>query len=108
MLTLRLLGGFGLHEESGASIARLSQRRAEAALARLALCGELGCTRDRLANLLWPESDAEHARHNLRSALQAVRIAADQDIIIFSGELRSARHAQELAPACPGRKCPHT
>lgn len=86
MLTLRLLGGFALLDETGASVTSLSQRRAEAVLAVLGLCGDLGCTRDRLATLLWPEATEEHARHNLRSALHAVRAAVGQEIILSSRE----------------------
>jgi DNA-binding SARP family transcriptional activator len=44
-----------------------------AVLAALAVCGDRGCTRERLLALLWPESDEAHARHGLRDALHAIR-----------------------------------
>ncbi|MBS1241407.1 MAG: transcriptional activator protein [Gemmatimonadetes bacterium] len=44
-----------------------------AVLAVLAVCGERGCSRERLLALLWPESDESHARHGLRDALHTLR-----------------------------------
>ncbi|MFA6166614.1 MAG: BTAD domain-containing putative transcriptional regulator [Gemmatimonadaceae bacterium] len=87
MFTLRLLGGFALLDASGAPLKSLSQRRAEAVLALLALSGDLGCTRDRLVSLLWPEADESHARHNLRSALLATRHAVDQEVVVSTGDI---------------------
>ena len=51
-----MLGGFALDGASGPASA-LPKRRAEAVLAALAVRGDLGCTRERLVALLWPESD---------------------------------------------------
>jgi TolB-like protein/DNA-binding SARP family transcriptional activator len=73
MFRLRVLGGFALEGQAGAPAPPLPQRRAEALLAVLAVCGDLGCTRERLVALLWPESDEAHARHSLRDALRAIR-----------------------------------
>src|SRR5690348_13269214 len=70
---LRVLGGFALEGPSGASAPPLPQRRAKAVLAVLAVCGDPGCTRERLLALLWPESDEAHSRHGLRDALLAIR-----------------------------------
>ena len=39
----------------------------------LAVCGDLGCTRERLLAMLWPESDDASARHGLRDALHIIR-----------------------------------
>lgn len=86
MYTLRLLGGFALLGPSGEPEQRLSQRRAEAVLAALALSGELGCTRDRLTALLWPESSEQHARHSLRNALHVVRQAVGHDAVLANGD----------------------
>jgi hypothetical protein len=55
--------------------AHLAQRQAEAVLAVLAVWGDLGCSRERLLALLWPENDEASARHGLRDALHAIRQA---------------------------------
>lgn len=87
MFRLRVLGGFALEGPSGVSTPRLAQRRAEAVLAVLAVYGDLGCTRERLIALLWPESDEKHSRHSLRDTLGAVRHALGPDCVLSVGEL---------------------
>lgn len=82
---VRLLGGFALEAVSGAQVAPLPQRRAEAALAILAVAGDLGMTRDRLIALLWPESDEARGHHSLRDALHAIRHALGADVIEANG-----------------------
>lgn len=72
---LRVLGGFALEGSGGAPLSVLAHRRARAVLAVLAVCGDLGCTRERLLALLWPESDEAHARQGLRDALHTIRHA---------------------------------
>ena len=86
MFRLRLLGGFALEGPSGAATDQLAQRRGEAVLAVLAVCGGLGCTRERLIALLWSESDEAHARHNLRDALHAARRALGLDTVRTLGD----------------------
>ena len=51
----------------------------------LAVCGDLGCTRERLLALLWPESDEASARHGLRDALHAIRRALGAEAVPSSG-----------------------
>ncbi len=75
MFHLRVLGGFALEGSGGAPLPPPPHRRARAVLAVLAVCGDLGCTRERLLALLWPESDEAHARQGLRDALHAIRQA---------------------------------
>lgn len=87
MFRLRVLGGFALEGPSGAAAPPLPQRRAEAVLAVLAVSGDLGCTRERLVALLWPESDEAHSRHSLRAALGAIRQALDPGAVLSGGEL---------------------
>ena len=82
MFTLRVLGGFALEGPEGAGVNHLSQRRAEAVLALLAVAGDLGCTRDRLIAFLWPESDQDRGRHSLRDALHAIRKVLGADVIL--------------------------
>lgn len=64
----------------------LSQRRAEALLALLAVAGDLGCSRDRVLALLWPEADEAHARHNLRDVLHAIRTGLGHDAVLSSAD----------------------
>jgi TolB-like protein/DNA-binding SARP family transcriptional activator/tetratricopeptide (TPR) repeat protein len=85
MVRLRVLGGFALEGASGAAAPTLPKRRAQAALAVLAVCGDLGCTRERLLALLWPESDEASARHGLRDALHAIRRALGPEAVPSSG-----------------------
>ena len=92
MYRLRVLGGFALEASPGA-VPALSKRRAEAVLAVLAVCGELGCTRERLLALLWPESDEAGARQGLRDALHAIRRA------LGAGAVPSAGRVLRLDPA---------
>ena len=81
MIRIRLLGGFSIEGPPGVPTPRLPQRRAGAALAVLAVCGDLGCTRERLIALLWPETDESSARHNLRDALHAIRRALGSNAV---------------------------
>ena len=66
MFRVRVLGGFALEGLNGSPTPSLPKRRAEAVLAVLAVSGDMGCTRERIAALLWPESDEERARAGLR------------------------------------------
>ncbi len=86
MYQLRVLGGFTLRQQSGAAMSMLPLTRAEAVLAVLAVCGDLGCTRERLIALLWPESDEAHSRHSLRDVLNALRHALGADAVFAKGE----------------------
>ena len=86
MYQLRVLGGFALQAPSGTAAPSLPQRRAEAALAILAACGDLGCTRERLIALLWPESDEAHSRHSLRDVLTDVRRALGASAVRSEGD----------------------
>ena len=72
---------------SGGAAPPLPQRRAEAVLAVLAVCGDVGCTRERLLALLWPESDEARSRHGLRDALHFIRQALGAEAIRASGDL---------------------
>ena len=87
MIRLRVLGGFALEGPSGAAPLPRPQRRGDAVLAVLAVCGDLGCTRDRLLALLWPESDEARASQGLRDALYAIRRALGPDAVLSVGRL---------------------
>ena len=86
VFTLRLLGGFAVYGPDGAPVLGLPQRRAVAALALLAVAGDVGCTRDRIIALLWPDSDEAHGRHCLRDSLHAIRLFLGPDAISSTGE----------------------
>ncbi|HXY19490.1 MAG TPA: BTAD domain-containing putative transcriptional regulator [Gemmatimonadales bacterium] len=86
MFRLRVLGGFALEGPSGTTLSPLPRRRAEATLAVLAVCGDLGCTRERLIALLWPESDEARARQGLRDALANIRHALGPDAVSTGGD----------------------
>jgi len=73
MYRLRVLGGFALEGLSGAPAPPRPQRRGDAVLAVLAVCGDRACARERLLTLLWPECDDARARQGLRDALYAIR-----------------------------------
>ncbi len=93
MYQLRILGGFSLRQRSGSAMSVLPLTRAEAVLAVLAVCGDLGCTRERLMALLWPESDEAHSRHSLRDALNALRHALGADAVFAQGEHLRLNHS---------------
>jgi len=87
MYTLRVLGGFALVGPTGEPVRGLSQPRVEALLAVLAVAGDLGCSRDRVLGLLWPETDESHGRHSLSVVLHAVRQVLGAEAVISRGEL---------------------
>jgi len=74
MLRLRLLGGFELRGP-GDRLIRITARKTRALLAYLALQNGVPQGRDRLAALLWEDTEAELARSSLRQALTALRRA---------------------------------
>jgi DNA-binding SARP family transcriptional activator len=55
-------------------------------LAVLALCGDLGCTRQRLIGLLWSERSEARARHNLRDVLHLIRRALGKGAVKSQGD----------------------
>ncbi len=81
MFRLRVLGGFALEDSAGA-VVPLAQRRAEAVLAVLAVCGDLGCTRERLMALLWPDGDEARSRHSVRDTLHIIRQSLGKAAIV--------------------------
>jgi DNA-binding SARP family transcriptional activator len=75
-----------LEDAVGSMEPSLTRPRAQAALAVLAVCGHLGCTRDRLRGLLWQERNEEQARHGLRDTLYAIRGALGSDALAGQGD----------------------
>ena len=68
---LFLFGGFRLENASG-EVLSISLRKAEALLAYLAMAPGKTASREKLAALLWGESDQQRARQSLRQALFAL------------------------------------
>lgn len=93
---LQLLGGFSLDSQDE-SIS-ISSKKAKALLAFLALHANQSFSRDRLANLLWEDSDTTQARQSLRQSLAVIRkvlpnakngLIAEGDMICLSSEVVS-------------------
>jgi DNA-binding SARP family transcriptional activator/pimeloyl-ACP methyl ester carboxylesterase len=85
-LSIRLFGGFRAQLGSGRPLA-IRRKKAQALLACLALQPGQVHSRDALAALLWSGTTDEHARHNLRQSLFALRQAIAPDPFIVEGEL---------------------
>lgn len=70
-MSFRLLGSFDARV-NGQEL-RLRGRKTQALLAALAMAGQAGEARSRLASLLWSESDDDRARATLRQSLHELR-----------------------------------
>lgn len=91
MHSLHTLGAVYVADESEQPLAgAATQRRTLALLALLGMAGEAGLSRDKLVGILWPEVDAERARHSLTQGLYAARRALQiEDLfIVSSGSVR--------------------
>jgi DNA-binding SARP family transcriptional activator/Flp pilus assembly protein TadD/TolB-like protein len=88
MRRLRALGGLSI-EDGRLDAAPPARRRPLAILALLAIAGARGLSREKVASLLWPESDEERARNSLSQALSALRRDAPEgDLVVGAAELR--------------------
>lgn len=89
MFTLKLLGGASLEGPDGPLTGRVAQRRRLAALALLAMSPRQGLSREKLAAMLWPESDGDRARHLLSDTVYVINRALGGDAVIAAAnELR--------------------
>jgi serine/threonine-protein kinase len=95
---LYLLGGVALKGAPADGAAHLvSQSKVVAMLASLALAPAASFTRrDRLAGLLWPELDQQHARTALRKAIHFARAVLGDDVITNRGDEELALSADAL------------
>ena len=84
--SLKLFGGASLAGADGPLSGSASQRRRLALLALLALSRDATLSRDKLTGYLWPDLDAERARHNLAVAVHALRSALGDDAIVTAGD----------------------
>lgn len=83
MLRLRTFGGLTLSRGHENLTGAITQRRRLAILALLAVSHDTGMSRDKLVAYLWPESDAERARHVLNQLLYAQRRQVEGDAIFI-------------------------
>ena len=86
---LRILGGIDLRQPDGSAI-ELPTRKSRLLLAYLALPSGHAHSREKLAGLLWGETQDEQARGSLRNALTSIRealgaeaIEADRDTVML-------------------------
>ena len=86
MVTLKLLGRLSLADSNGPVTGQITQRRRLAFLAILGASPRATVTRDRLVALLWPELDAEGARHRLSDSLYVARRALGDGAIVTEGD----------------------
>lgn len=80
MLRLDTFGGLVLTD--GGSVVHWTQRRRLAILVLLAIAGERGLSRDKLAAYLWPESPTERARHALEQLLYGLRRQLHPEVVL--------------------------
>ena len=73
MLRLRTLGGLTIEDEKGPRAGAVARKRSLALLALVGLGTEQGVSRDRVLAYLWPESEADRARNNLKQTLFQLR-----------------------------------
>ena len=71
-ITLKLLGDPHLHTADGRDVS-LSSRKALALIAYLCQSPGMVASREKIADLLWGNSDGEHARNSLRQTLAVLR-----------------------------------
>jgi len=86
MVTLKLFGRVSLSHSNGPVTGHITQRRRLAFLAILGASPRATVTRDRLVALLWPQLDAEGARHRLSDSLYVVRRALGDEAIVTEGD----------------------
>ncbi|HYF07211.1 MAG TPA: AAA family ATPase [Acetobacteraceae bacterium] len=78
---IRLLGGLEAYRADGSRVT-LPTRKSEALLAILALAGEAGRSRERLAGLLWGDRGEAQARHSLSQSLTSLRNGFGEDSLV--------------------------
>jgi DNA-binding SARP family transcriptional activator len=87
MIDIRVLGTLEIYGPDGAPVGALTQPKRLALLLYLVLAEPTGPkSRDSLMALLWPEADAESARHSLRNAIYALRQTLGEAAFVSRGE----------------------
>src|SRR5437660_11834726 len=89
----------GLRARSGdRTISRFPTQKTGALLAYLALHLDRSHTRDHLAELLWPDTDLDAARHSLRQALASLRRVLEPPGVAAGSVLLAERFSARLNP----------
>lgn len=83
MLVLRTFGGLSLSRGEENLTGAITQRRRLAILVLLAVAHETGMSRDKLQAYLWPEAEAERARHVLNQLLYAQRRQVEEGALFL-------------------------
>ena len=96
MLRLRTLGGLTIEDENGPLAGAIARKRSLALLALVGLGTEQGLSRDRVLAYLWPESDTDRARNNLKQTLFQLRQDLHEDVFARSRRGASARAQRHL------------
>ncbi|HSK17602.1 MAG TPA: BTAD domain-containing putative transcriptional regulator [Longimicrobiales bacterium] len=86
MFRLKLFGSASIDGPDGRVTGRAVQRRRLGLLALLAVAGERGMTRDKLVGYLWPDSDAERARHLLSDSVYRINQAVGGEAVVAVGD----------------------
>ena len=97
-LTITLFGKLSVDYE-GRLFAELPPQQSAALLAYLALNSRRRIPHPELLDLLWPESEPEKARQNLRQCLRSLRLLLEQPPFAPGSVLRTARADIRLNPA---------
>ena len=87
MHRLQLFGGASVITPSGPLSGRAVQRRRLALLALLVGARDRGLTRDKLIAYLWPDSDAERARHLLSDSIYRINQALGGEALTVAGDV---------------------
>jgi DNA-binding SARP family transcriptional activator len=89
MLSLRTLGGLSIEGDHPPRTLPVPRRRLLAVLALIAGHDPPGISREKLMAFLWPESDPDHARKNLKQGLYSLRQSLGIPLVTsVSGVLR--------------------
>jgi DNA-binding SARP family transcriptional activator len=86
MLNLTTLGGLSVRRAGSDEPEPHLQRRRLALLAAVGSSWKRGFSRDRLILLLWPETDGESARNNLKQGVFALRRELGADALVGDGQ----------------------
>lgn len=86
MYRLKLLGGAAIESDQGPLAGRGVQRRRLALLAYLVLARGRAVPREKVAAMLWPEADADRARHQVSDAVYRINQAVGAQAIVAAGE----------------------
>ncbi len=82
MLRLRTLGGLTIEDQNGPVAGAIARKRSLALLALVGLGSEQGVSRDRVLAFLWPESDTDRARNNLKQTMFQLRQELQEDVFL--------------------------